>query len=361
MNDSPIRGASMTCRERVLTACRRQQPDRIPRHIGLEWHVVDRLKAELGIDDVGALLRNDMRGIGPKPTVLTNDFSSYFHQPGVTWDEWGRGRVWDKGRFYAEYFYPLERAETVDEIENYPWPDRAEPYRYEGLADYVATCHQQGYPVIGHVAETVFEIAWQLRSLDRLCEDLLSGSEVGARILDHIADRQCATARQYALAGVDIIELGDDVAMQTGLMMSRKLFKQEFQPRLMKVVAAAHEIDPRILVWYHSDGKINDLIPDLIETGVNILNPVQPECVDHAWVKATYGDRLAFSGGLGVQSVLPFGSPAQVKEHVRATIATLGQGGGFIVGPSHIVESDVPTANILAMIEAIDEYGGLST
>ncbi|MDR3710535.1 MAG: uroporphyrinogen decarboxylase family protein [Capsulimonadaceae bacterium] len=350
--------ASMTSRQRVLAAAHRRQPDRVPRHIGLEWHVVERLQKEVGANDLSGLIRNDTLGIGPKPTVLKNDYSSYFATPNVTWDEWGRGRIWDEGRYYAEYLYPLEHAETIDELASYPWPDLREAYRYEGLAAVVENHQQQGYAVIGHMAETVFEIAWQLRSLDRLSEDLLTGDEMGTYLLDRIAERRVAAARAYALAGVDIIEIGDDVAMQTGLMMSRKMFNHDLRPRFEQCIAAAREINPEILIWYHSDGKIDDLIPDLIATGINILNPVQPECVDHMWVKATYGERLAFSGGLGVQSVLPFGTTDQVREHVRRTIASLGAGGGLIVGPSHVVESDVPTANILAMLKAIDDFGG---
>jgi uroporphyrinogen decarboxylase len=346
----------MTPRERVQAACHHQQPDRTPRCVIAEWHVIDRLKSELGSNDLGNLFRNDMRDLGPKPTVLKTDFSRYFTHPRASWDEWGRGRVWDEGGYYAEYLYPLQNATTVDEIESYPWPDLSSPYRYEGFAEYVSSCHEQGYPVLANTAETVFEIAWQLRSMDQLSEDLLSGSEIGVRLLDHIAELRYASARELARAGADIIGMGDDVAMQTGLMISRKMFKQCLQPRFMKTIAAAREANPDVLIWYHSDGKINDLIPDLIETGIDILNPVQPECVDHAWVKETYGDRLAFSGGLGVQSVLPFGTPAQVKEHVRAAIETLGKGGGYIVGPSHVIESDVPTANIVAMIEAMDEF-----
>ena len=124
------------------------------------------------------------------------------------------------------------------------------------------------------------------------------------------------------------------------------------------MIQAARQIKPDLLVQYHSDGKINDLIPDLIEVGVDILNPVQPECVDHHWVKEQYGDRLAFDAGLGVQSVLPFGTPQDVRNHVREVIRDFRGGGGLIIGPSHVIERDTPLENILAMLEAIDEYGG---
>ena len=245
----------------------------------------------------------------------------------------------------------------MDELLAYPWPDLLEPYRYAGLAQRVADWHARGYAVIGDVSETTFEIAWQLRSMERLFDDMLHDDEKAAVILDQITDRTAFAAGMMARAGVDLLYTGDDVAMQTGLMMSRKLWQRWLGPRLRRVIQAARSVNPSIPVKYHSDGKINDLIPDLIEAGVTILNPVQPECVDYRWVKSTYGDQLAFYGGLGVQSVLPFGSPDEVREHVREAIESLGAGGGLVIGPSHVIERDTPIDNILAMQAAIDEYG----
>jgi uroporphyrinogen decarboxylase len=193
--------------------------------------------------------------------------------------------------------------------------------------------------------------------MDRLFEDISKQDEKANVLLDHITDRRVAAAEAYALIGVDIISLGDDVAMQNRLMMSRRMWLAWFQPRLKRVIDAARSIKPDILIEYHSDGKINDLVGDLMTAGVDILNPVQPECVDHAWIKATFGDRLSFSGGLGVQSVLPFGTTDEVRNHTRQAIETLGANGGYIIGPSHVVERDVPLENIYAMLSAIDDYG----
>ncbi|HEY3416494.1 MAG TPA: uroporphyrinogen decarboxylase family protein, partial [Armatimonadota bacterium] len=290
------------------------------------------------------------------PTTLQTDFSHYFTRDGVRWEEWGRGRLWDASMHYAEYLYPLERAETVDDLLAYPWPDHDAPYRFTGLADRVTALHARGLGVQGALAETLFEIAWQLRSMDRLFEDILTESAMATVLLDKIIERKVAMARAYARAGVDILHTGDDIAMQSGLMMSRTMFNDWFRPRLERVITAAREEKPDILIWFHSDGKIDDMIPDLIDAGVDILNPVQPECVDHRWVKATYGDRLAFSGGLGVQSILPFGTPDEVREHVRETIDALGAGGGLLLGPSHILERDTPIENVAAMLEAMDRF-----
>ena len=349
--------AEMSSRQRVMTAARLQVPDRVPRTVPLEIGVYEKLKAHLGTAEVARAFKVDLGWVGPDPSRQAPDYSVYFRRPGVTWDEWGRGRIWDAEMHYAEYLYPLERAETVDEILAYPWPDLTEPYRYDGVAERVAAYHAQGLAVCGGLEETVFEIAWQLRGMDRLFADMISQDEKAAIVLDQITDRRAVTARAYALAGVDILDVGDDVGMQDRLLMSRRMWTQWLRPRLEKVIQAARDVNPDILVWYHSDGKISDLVPDLMAAGVQILNPVQPECVDHRWIKRTYGSELAFAGGLGVQSVLPFGSPEQVREHVRETIQTLGEGGGLIVGPSHVMERDTPLENIFAMLKAIDDFG----
>lgn len=348
---------AMTSRERVLTACRRQQPDRVPREVWIERRVMEMLKTHYGSDDLLASMRMDVATVGPNPSRAGSDFSRYFQRPGVTWDEWGRGRVWDREEHYAEYLYPLQNAESVDEILAFPWTDLLEPYRYAGLAERVQDYQRQGYAVLGSLAETVFEIAWQLRSMDGLFADILDNDEKADVLMDKITERREAAARAYALAGVDVLHLGDDVAMQTGLLMSKKMWRQWFKPRLQRVIRAAKEIKPEIIIQYHSDGKINDLVPDLIAAGVEVLNPVQPECVDHAWIKAEYGNQIGFWGGLGVQSVLPFGTPDDVRAHVKETIEKLGTGGGLVIGPSHVLERDTPLENILAMLEAMDVYG----
>jgi uroporphyrinogen decarboxylase len=347
----------LTSQQRVIAAARRQTPDRIPRYIDLEDYVYHQLCQWLALSDLTSVLKNDIVFVGPVNTRQENDYSVYFTQTNITWDEWGRGRIWDNLHQYAAYFYPLERADSIDEILQYPWPDLEAPYRYAGLSGKVDQLHAMGLAVSGGLQETIFEIAWQLRSMSLLFEDILHQDEKAAILLDQITDRRVASARAYAYAGVDILSLGDDVSMQTGLMMSRKMWRAWFKPRLARVIQAARQVRPDILIEYHSDGKINDLIEDLIEIGADILNPVQPECVDYNWVKSMFGERLSFSGGLGVQSVLPFGTPDEVRSHTHKAIEILGAGGGYIVGPSHVVERDVSMENILAMLEAIDQYG----
>ncbi len=347
----------MTSRERVLTAMRRQPPDRVPRYLSFVAEKEREVMQRLGLTDMLPFTRLDIWRVAVNPTRERTDFSRYFGRADVEWDAWGRGRVWDADRHYAEYLYPLEQADTVAEIAAYPWPDEAAPYRFAGLAERVADAHARGYAAVGILGDTIYEMAWQLRGVERLFEDMLTGDAMADVLFDRITALRVVQAREFARAGVDILLTGDDIAMQHGLMMSRALLRAWFFPRLKQVFDAAREVKPDILTWYHSDGKVDEIIPDLIDIGLDILNPVQPECVDHRWVKATYGDRLAFAGGIGVQSVLPFGTPEEVREHVREVIRTLGAGGGLLAAPAHLIERDVPFENIIAMVEAIDAFG----
>lgn len=349
--------SKMTSRERVRTAARRKTPDRVPRDIPLEKYMVKRLTEHYGTSDLITAMRSDIAIVDYHPTRLKQDYSGYFSNPDVTWDEWGRGRIWDQDHQYAEYLFPLERAETMDDFIDYPWPDLDADYRYADMSEKIAARQKQGYAVSCILTETIFEMAWQLRGMTQLFEDIHQNDEKAEYLLNRITTFREASARACALAGADIIFLGDDIAMQTGLMISPRMYRQWFKPDLVRVIQAAKQANPDVLIQYHSDGMINKLVPDLLEAGIDILNPVQPECVDHTWIKQTYGDQLAFCGGIGVQSVLPFGSPEEVREHVKDVIQILGENGGLIVAPSHLIERDVSLENIEAMLSAIDEFG----
>ena len=357
--------AEMTPRERVLTACRRGVPDRVPRNLSFEHGFAAVAREKLaeehpGLDteklDFATRFRVDPRWVGPSLSKAQPDYSTYFDRADVEWDDWGCGRVWDETRHYAEYLYPLQEAETVGEIEGYPWPDMLEDYRYEGMKARTEVLQNQGYAVLAGPS-AFFEIAWQIRSMERLCEDMLLNPEMAHALYGKILEGNVRYACECALAGVDILYLGDDVCTQRGLMLSLKTWRDYLGPAMRAVIDAAREIKPDLLVWYHTDGEVADLVPDLIGVGLDILNPVQPECVDTRSIKKTYGDRLAFWGGLGVQSVIPFGSPDEVREHVREQIEILGENGGYVVAPSHVLERDTPWENFKAMVEAIDEFG----
>jgi uroporphyrinogen decarboxylase len=141
------------------------------------------------------------------------------------------------------------------------------------------------------------------------------------------------------------------------MLMSPSTWRRWLKPRLARIIATARAVNPDIIVRYHSDGNPGAIIPELIEIGVDVLNPVQPECLDPAEVKRRFGDSLAFWGAMGTQTTMPFGSPEEVARVVRERIETIGAGGGLVLAPTHVLQPDVSWENILAFFDAIDRYG----
>jgi uroporphyrinogen decarboxylase len=206
----------------------------------------------------------------------------------------------------------------------------------------------------------VFWPAYKLRGMEALLTDLHLNQDFAACLLDRVTAISAGLADRVARTGVDIILLADDFGTQLDLMMSPSMWRRWFKERLATVIGAARSANPDVLVVFHSDGAIARIIPDLIEIGVDVLNPVQPECLDPADIKAQLGDRLAFWGTVGTQTTLPFGTPDEVREVVRERIRTVGRGGGLLLAPTHVVEPDVPWENVTAFIQAAREYGAYS-
>jgi len=160
-----------------------------------------------------------------------------------------------------------------------------------------------------------------------------------------------------AIAGVDMLEIADDIAMQDRMMMSPDTWRRWVKPYTARVFAAARAINPDIHISYHTDGNFEAVIPDLIEIGVTAFSTVQPECIDVSKVKRDWGRDVTMMGTVGVQSTFCFGTPEEVKDLIRRQIEVLGEGGGFVLSPANAVEPDIPWENIVAFFEAAEEYG----
>ena len=256
---------------------------------------------------------------------------------------------------------PLRNATTLDEIEAYPFPDPDADYRFEGMRERVNAIKARGLAVWGGLGFSTFDHAWLLRGYETFLMDMMTNPEMTVAIMDRVVSILRETVRQYVRAGVDMIIWGEDVGMQDSMLISPTLWRRWIKPRYASMIAAALEINPDVVIWYHSDGYIEPIIPDLIDIGVQVLNPVQPEAMDPARIKALYGDRLAFWGTVSIQHTMPFGSPDDVRAEVKQRIETVGQGGGFVLAPSHILEPEVPWENVLAFVEAAREYGTYHT
>jgi uroporphyrinogen decarboxylase len=268
-------------------------------------------------------------------------------------DEWGVW--WRPGSFhhFAHIHPPLAAVRDPQELDEYPWPDLDQPYRFAGLRGQVAAWHAQGLAVAGF-AGSIFEQAWYLRGMQQFMVDLCEQPRMARALLERTAAYQCCAARQFAAAGVDIVITGDDVATQRHLMMRIEMWREHLKPLLAATVRAAKEANAACSFFYHCDGNVEPLIPELIETGIDILNPLQPECVDPAAVKRKYGDRLSFWGTVSVQQTMPFGTPDQVRAEVQQRVREVGRGGGLILAPAHVLGPEVPWENIVAFFEAAD-------
>jgi len=324
--------------------------------VGYVPAVADMLRERCG----GAAARDyfgfDLTSFSLAPSRRRTDFARFTPAGGDTQvDEWGVG--WKTGAYlhYAEILHPLAGLDAAG-IRAYPFPDLDASYRYEEAPREIAEIHDRGLAA-AYFAGSVFETAWYMRGMEQLFVDMVTERETADFLLDRVAGIVSASAAQLAAADLDLLVLGDDIATQTGLMMSLDMWREHFKPRLTRIIRAAKDANPDVQVFYHSDGNVWDAIPDLIDAGVQVLNPVQPECLDPARVKTEFGDRLSFFGTISVQQTMPFGTPDDVRAEVKLRLDTVGKGGGLLLAPSHVLQPDTPWENVVAFFEAIEEYG----
>jgi uroporphyrinogen decarboxylase len=352
----------MTSRERVLAAMRHRRPDRPP--FDFSWGFapaqLQRFRDRTGTADPDDYFGADTRLLRPTPSRIRTDFSPYLPDlpPGADVDEWGIGRrptaSTDAAHAHLDGFvHPLARASAAADALGYPLPDLDADYRYADLAARVASVQDRGLAALAVMDCTIFEVAWYMRGMEPLLLDFADGSPFAAALLDRITGLREVQARRYAESGADVICLGDDVGTQRGMLMSVRMWRAWLKPRLARVIAAARAVRPNVLVFFHSDGNVTAIVADLLEIGVDILNPVQPECMDPADLRRQFGRRVCLWGTVGTQSTFPFGTPADVRREVRTRIETVGRDGGLFLAPTHMIEPEVPFENIVAFVEAV--------
>lgn len=341
-----------------MASVNRRVPDKIP--VTRAYGHIDDLCQQRGKEEFVGKFRQDEITLGfRKRPIDRNAFAPYMPDlpPEADVDDWGVASIRSTTGASASHIAPLARVESVEELEKYPFPDMMHPERHLHLEAAILAVHKRGMAAIGSMGQIIFELSWAMRGMEQWMTDMFFNQEFLAALLDKITAICTDMARRFVEAGVDILHMGDDVGTQRAMIMNPKMWRKWLKPRLAAVVEAGKAVRPDIPVKYHSDGYIEDIIPDLCEVGVTILNPVQPECMDPARLKRMYGDRLAFWGTIGTQTTMPLGSPAEVKETVKERIRTVGQGGGLVLAPTHSINPDVPWENIVAFYEAAEEFG----
>jgi len=293
----------------------------------------------------------------PLNVSIYHDYYDFELKDGTIIDLWGVAHEpGSEAAMHMTYMrHPMKNLTTLEEIKAYPFPDfyNAE---YSHQRAQCEAIHEKGLAAVGGMPMTIWETSWYLRSMEQLMMDMITDTEKATYILDKVLSLSLIRAKQFALAGCDILFLGDDIGMQSNIMMSEAMYLEWLHPRLKRLISEVKLIKPDILIFYHSCGFIKPFIPYLIEAGVDVLNPVQPECMDFEELHTLYGNQLSFHGTLGTQTSLPFGTPEEIKAVVKKNLTIAGEKGGLFCAPTHLVEPEVPWENIIAYVEACKEF-----
>jgi uroporphyrinogen decarboxylase len=345
-------------RQRVKEALRCRKPDRIPKALGFFNQSFDAI-APTAPEDYFNL---DVRFAEFDSPKNQNAFRRYLDRlpRDLHVGSQAQLRTYHEWRYHPERgsARPLSRIRSLKELASYVLPDLSSPSRHAGLAQQVKRWHDQGLAVAGmppHLGGELFEAAWRLRGFENFMIDLLERAELADYLLDQLTAMLIENARILARAGVDILLLDDDVAMPTGLMISPATWRRFFKERMARVVNSAREESADLLVFYHSDGDFTQLLPDLVDVGVNVINPIQPDCMDGAAIKRQFGDSLALWGTVGTARLWDEGTPDQIRSEVARCIHALGPE-GLLLTPAYDIDF-APFENIIAFIEAVEEMG----
>ena len=385
----------MTGRERVERALNHEEPDRVPLDVGGTWvsgmtvEAYEKLKRHLGISaptqyldarrrlarlDEGVLERlgSDTRPVilrgglryGPQSRFATDiprSADSFVDELGITWKK----APFEGGYYWEQSTWPLAEA-TIEDLETYPWPDLDDPRRYETLgAEVERLFHETTYALVGDFRYKNFwePVTWLL-GFERALVALITEQEFVTALLDKLywlSEKACRHFLRLAGPYLTAVRCSDDLGTQQSLLLSPQTYRSTLKPFHARFFALINRhTDAKVL--FHTDGNIVALLDDLVEAGVDALNPVQSSAItDLDDLKAQFGSRISFWGSIDTQHVLPHGTPDQVREEVRLRIHQLGSDGGFVAAPVHNIQADVPPENILAMCDAVHELGRYRT
>lgn len=381
----------MSSRERLLTALDHREADRIPFDLGSIQvsgiHVVAyrKLRAALGLaetavtlcdtiqqlatieDDLAARLGIDTRGLYP---LNSHNWGITEEDAGDYWayhDEWGitHHRPKENGFYFSIVKTPLDKFNiTAEDLAAIDWPDMGAKWRLEGLREQAEQFRAAGYAVVLKDSFAgIFEFAQRVVGMENLLMMMSLDQQAAGLLFDKLLELKLdywQTALTELGDLVDVVAYADDYGTQVSQLISPRMFRKQLKPRVAQVFALQAQLAPHAKRLFHSDGNVRPLIPDFIEIGVDILNPVQGTAVNMnpLELKQEYGQDLVFwGGGVDTQGILPNGTPQAVKEDVRRNIEALAPGGGYVFNTVHNIQADVPPENILAMWEALKEFG----
>lgn len=380
----------MTSRERVLTAIHHEQPDRIPLVIGVSNATGIKMQPYRGIKNIAAIqapdnylydwpelgtakideqtmrrLHSDVRGVldlEPEQ-VLKRNRERDPHSDCI--DSWGSGQTEITPGDWFPGIHPLPEARTVKDLDLYQgWPDMSDPTRIAHVAEAARRLAEENQFAILATPWLLFpfERAHAMQGMEVFLLNMATDPDFARALLERIAD-YCKQLMGRFLEelgdNVDIIKIGDDLGIQTGLMISPQMYRDILKPVHADFISFIKS-RTKAKIFFHSCGDVAPLIGDFIEIGVDILNPIQTSSgsmADLPALKKRFGKNMVFCGGIDSHRILPFGSVAEVRQEVRRVMQILGPGGGCMIGPVHTVMNDVPPENVLAMVDAVEEFG----
>jgi uroporphyrinogen decarboxylase len=356
----------MESRERTLKAIHHKTPDRPPLYVSLTPQMAEKLCKALHlpyeepidamesarISHMELLTRMGVDIVAIAPTVAPA-MPTITLPDGRIRNEWGM--LFRNVGIYTEFAgYPLANALTEKDIRDFSFPDANAPGRFD-VAVQMMLAYGEKYGIIGDVETMFFEMSWYLTGLEKFLTDLMMEAEYQAHLMDRIMHYIIVAGKRLIDMGVDILWCGDDFGSQQGMIMDPDTWRKVFKPRIKYMFEEFRKVRPDIKIAWHSCGSILPIIPDFIEVGLDILNPIQPLAhgMDPLSLKQTYGNDLVFFGGIDVQHLLPYETPQKIKDEVRRRIEILGKDGGFIIAPAHNIQPDTPVENVLALFEAV--------
>lgn len=361
----------MNSKQRVSNAIAHRQTDRVAIDYSAREEMTVQLRRHFGCQDYDSLLGClgvDLRGIGPGFRLPTEPLA--YADPSISrlgddiyCDIWGVGfqlSHTSHGAYMDLARSPLAGAESLEQLASHPWPS-PDWWDYEPIP--VQLARHEGYWAAGH-SRGIFEISWFLRGFEGFMLDLALRPDWAVAVMDRVQEYLFERTRRILAAGntqpgaavphgrIDMMEYNDHVGSQRGLLLSPAMWREHLKPRMAQFVGLCRRFGAK--VRYHSCGGIRPIIPDLIEIGVDVLNPIQTQAegMDPRQIKAEFGPHITLNGGIDTQDLLPFATRDEVYSTVSRLLDDLGREGGYILAPSHVFQGDVPVENVLAVYEA---------
>ncbi|MHB1483427.1 MAG: uroporphyrinogen decarboxylase family protein [Saccharofermentanales bacterium] len=364
----------MTSRERVLRAFKISEglPDRVPVQFDLCKQLLEHFGTKLGIpvkytnnlyeDVTYRISGNEIRLAMGSDVVVTGASVSddYRIEPAAdgTWiNEYGMRMR--QGPVYVELAeFPMAGVSTIEEVLEYPFPDVNAKGKYRDAEELIAR-YKNDYVVIGDIEVTIFSLAQQLIGMEKLMIDMAMEEDYVPALFEKCTDFQTKIGIELIKRGVDAIWIGDDFGSQTGLLFSPDMFREQLKPYYTKMIKAFKEVNPDIIPILHCDGAVKMLLDDIKEIGFDVFNPVQPGVPGHSpkELKEEYGGKFAFWGAIDQQDLLPNGTDEALEEDITEKIRYLGAGGGYMIAPAHIIQSDVSPGRVEKFVELCMKHG----